>query len=187
MARAAVAGAGFINFFLAKQAYAGEIARIHAEGARYGCSTTGAGVRVLLEFVSANPTGPLHVGHGRQAAYGATLAGLLAAVGFSVEREYYVNDAGRQMDIFALSVWLRYLELCSEELAFPTNGYQGDYVQAIARAMLAQARASSGPPLRLQSGCRRMHPRATRRRISMRSSPARVSFWGAMDFAKCSR
>jgi arginyl-tRNA synthetase len=139
VARAAVAGAGFINFFLAKQAYAGEIARIHAEGARYGCSTTGAGVRVLLEFVSANPTGPLHVGHGRQAAYGATLAGLLAAVGFSVEREYYVNDAGRQMDIFALSVWLRYLELCSEELAFPTNGYQGDYVQAIARAMLAQA------------------------------------------------
>ena len=139
VARTAVAGAGFINFFLSKQAYADEIARIHAEGARYGCSTTGAGVRVLLEFVSANPTGPLHVGHGRQAAYGATLAGLLAAVGFSVEREYYVNDAGRQMDIFALSVWLRYLELCSEELAFPTNGYQGDYVQAIARAMLAQA------------------------------------------------
>jgi arginyl-tRNA synthetase len=138
VARSAVAGAGFINFFLTKQAYADEIARIHAEGARYGCSTSGAGVRVLLEFVSANPTGPLHVGHGRQAAYGATLAGLLAAVGFSVEREFYVNDAGRQMDIFGVSVWLRYLEICSEELAFPTNGYQGDYVQAIARALLAQ-------------------------------------------------
>ena len=138
VARTEVAGAGFINFFLTKRAYADEIARIHAEGARYGRSTLGAGVRVLLEFVSANPTGPLHVGHGRQAAYGATLAGLLDAVGFSVEREYYVNDAGRQMDIFAASVWLRYLELCSEELAFPTNGYRGDYVQAIAQLLLSQ-------------------------------------------------
>jgi arginyl-tRNA synthetase len=138
VARTEVAGAGFINFFLAKQAYADEIARIHAEGARYGRSTRGEGVRVLLEFVSANPTGPLHVGHGRQAAYGATLAGLLDAVGFSVEREYYVNDAGRQMDIFAVSVWVRYLELCSEKLAFPTNGYRGDYVQPIAQLLLAQ-------------------------------------------------
>ena len=93
---------------------------------------------MLVEFVSANPTGPLHVGHGRQAAYGATLAGLLDAVGFSVEREYYVNDAGRQMDIFAVSVWVRYLELCGEVLAFPTNGYRGDYVQAIAQLLLAQ-------------------------------------------------
>ena len=138
VARTEVAGAGFINFFLAKQAYADEIARIHAEGARYGRSTLGEGVRVLLEFVSANPTGPLHVGHGRQAAYGATLAGLLDAVGFSVEREYYVNDAGRQMDIFAVSVWVRYLELCSEELAFPSNGYRGDYVQPIAQLLFAQ-------------------------------------------------
>jgi arginyl-tRNA synthetase len=139
VARTEVAGAGFINFFLTKQAYADEIARIHAEGTRYGRSTMGEGVRVLLEFVSANPTGPLHVGHGRQAAYGATLAGLLDAVGFSVEREYYVNDAGRQTDIFAVSVWVRYLELCAEELAFPANGYRGDYVQAIAQLLLAQA------------------------------------------------
>jgi arginyl-tRNA synthetase len=138
VARTEVAGAGFINFFLTKQAYADEIARIHAEGERYGRSTLGAGVRVLLEFVSANPTGPLHVGHGRQAAYGATLAALLDAAGFSVEREYYVNDAGRQMEIFAASVWLRYLELCSELVAFPTNGYRGDYVQAIAELLLAQ-------------------------------------------------
>jgi arginyl-tRNA synthetase len=138
VARTEVAGAGFINFFLTKQAYADEIARIHTEGARYGRSARGAGVRVLVEFVSANPTGPLHVGHGRQAAYGATLAGLLDAVGFSVEREYYVNDAGRQMDIFAVSVWLRYLELCSEAVAFPSNGYRGDYVQEIARLLLAQ-------------------------------------------------
>jgi arginyl-tRNA synthetase len=141
VARAEVAGAGFINFFLTKQAYADEIARIHAEGARYGRSTLGAGMRVLVEFVSANPTGPLHVGHGRQAAYGATLAALLDTVGFSVEREYYMNDAGRQMDILAVSVWLRYLALCAEELAFPTNGYRGDYVHAIAQLLLSEAGA----------------------------------------------
>jgi len=141
VARAEVAGAGFINFFLTKQAYADEIARIHAEGADYGRSTLGAGVRVLVEFVSANPTGPLHVGHGRQAAYGSTLAGLLSAVGFRVEREYYMNDAGRQMDILAVSVWLRYLERCSEELAFPTNGYRGDYVHGIAQLLRAQVGA----------------------------------------------
>jgi arginyl-tRNA synthetase len=139
VARTEVAGAGFINFFLTKQAYAQEIARIHVEGALYGRSTVGAGERVLVEFVSANPTGPLHVGHGRQAAYGATLAGLLHAVGFSVEREYYINDAGRQMDILAVSVWLRYLELCTEKVPFPTNGYRGDYVFAIAQLLLAEA------------------------------------------------
>jgi arginyl-tRNA synthetase len=137
VARAEVAGAGFINFFITKQAYAREIARIHAEAERYGTSKLGAAVRVLVEFVSANPTGPLHVGHGRQAAYGATLAGLLEAVGFAVEREYYMNDAGRQMDILAVSVWLRYLELCGEVLAFPMNGYRGDYVHAIGKLLLA--------------------------------------------------
>jgi arginyl-tRNA synthetase len=137
VARTEVAGAGFINFFLGREVYANEISRIHAEGARYGRSTLGQGVRVLVEFVSANPTGPLHVGHGRQAAYGSSLAALLDAVGFRVEREYYINDAGRQMDIMAASVWLRYLELYSEELAFPTNGYRGDYVNAIAQLVRA--------------------------------------------------
>ena len=141
VARTEVAGAGFINFFLTRQAYADEIARIHAEGARYGRSTRGQAERVLVEFVSANPTGPLHVGHGRQAAYGSTLAALLDAVGFRVEREFYINDAGRQMDILAVSVWLRYLELCAEPLAFPTNGYRGDYVHAIAARLHAQAGA----------------------------------------------
>jgi arginyl-tRNA synthetase len=85
---------------------------------------------VQVEFVSANPTGPLHVGHGRGAAYGASLANLLVAAGYSVSREYYVNDAGRQMDILCVSVWVRYLELCGEPLPFPANGYQGDYVRA---------------------------------------------------------
>jgi arginyl-tRNA synthetase len=108
---------------------------VHAEGAAYGESQLGQGERVLVEFVSANPTGPLHVGHGRQAAYGATLANILTASGFAVEREYYINDAGRQMDILAVSTWVRYLELCGEALPFPENGYRGDYVRALARQL----------------------------------------------------
>lgn len=133
--RAEVAGAGFINFYLSWQAYAGELTRIHEQGARYGESTLGGGRKTLVEFVSANPTGPLHVGHGRQAAYGSTLANILAAVGFDVAREYYINDAGRQMDIFAASTWLRYLEICGETLPFPANGYRGDYVRPIAQTL----------------------------------------------------
>jgi arginyl-tRNA synthetase len=132
VARTEVAGAGFINFFLTAQAYSQELANVHELGDRYGRSTLGQGERVMLEFVSANPTGPLHVGHGRQAAYGATLANLLNAVGFSVSREYYINDAGRQMDILAVSTWLRYLELGGQELPFPANGYRGDYVRPLA-------------------------------------------------------
>ena len=139
VARAEVAGAGFINFYLAPQAQAAEIGRVHELGASYGTSTSGAGKRVIVEFVSANPTGPLHVGHGRQAAYGATLANLLAATGHEVYREYYINDAGRQMDILTVSVWLRYLEACGETLPFPTNGYRGDYVRPIAAALRARS------------------------------------------------
>jgi arginyl-tRNA synthetase len=135
VARAEVAGAGFINFHLSPAAYARELAAIHAQGERYGHSRLGQNERVLLEFVSANPTGPLHVGHGRQAAYGATLADILAACGFEVEREYYINDAGRQMDILAVSTWVRYLELCGERLAFPENGYRGDYLLPLAQKL----------------------------------------------------
>jgi arginyl-tRNA synthetase len=132
VARTEVAGAGFINFFVTADAYAQELARIQEQGDRYGRTDEGKGQRVMLEFVSANPTGPLHVGHGRQAAYGATLANLLNAVGYSVSREYYINDAGRQMDILAVSTWLRYLEQGGEKLPFPANGYRGDYVFPIA-------------------------------------------------------
>ena len=142
--RAEVAGAGFINFHLAADAYARELASVHARGAAYGESRLGDGERVLLEFVSANPTGPLHVGHGRQAAYGATLANILTAAGFAVEREYYINDAGRQMDILAVSVWVRYLELCGEPLPFPENGYRGDYLRPLAQ----QLRDDAGEELR---------------------------------------
>jgi arginyl-tRNA synthetase len=136
VAKAEVAGAGFINVHLAPAAYARELERIAAEGERYGCSSFGNGTRVIVEFVSSNPTGPLHVGHGRHAAYGATLSNLLEATGFAAHREYYVNDAGRQMDILAASVWLRYLELCGERFEFPSNGYRGEYILPIARKLL---------------------------------------------------
>jgi len=130
-----IAGPGFLNFRLADQAWQGVIADVFAAGEAFGHSTVGADQSVCIEFVSANPTGPLHVGHGRGAAYGAAVADLLAAVGFHVHREYYVNDAGRQMDILATSVWLRYLDLCGEMLTFPSNGYQGDYIWDIAASL----------------------------------------------------
>jgi arginyl-tRNA synthetase len=135
IAKVELAGPGFINFFLSADAAHAVIGEILDAGARWGRSSHGAGQSVQVEFVSANPTGPLHVGHGRGAAFGATVADLLEAVGFDVHREYYVNDAGRQMDILAASVWLRYLELCGEEIAFPANGYHGDYVWDIAATL----------------------------------------------------
>ena len=130
-----IAGPGFINFHLSGRAWLSVVPEILEKSHDYGRSNLGRGRRVQVEFVSANPTGPLHVGHGRGAAYGAAVADLLEAVGFDVHREYYVNDAGRQMDILATSVWLRYLELAGEELAFPSNGYQGDYVWDIAATL----------------------------------------------------
>lgn len=127
-----IAGPGFINFFVADDSKFSVVPAILEQGEAYGCSDAGGGQSVLVEFVSANPTGPLHVGHGRGAAYGASLSNLLEAAGYQVTREYYVNDAGRQMDILATSVWLRYLELLGERFSFPTNGYQGDYIRDIA-------------------------------------------------------
>jgi arginyl-tRNA synthetase len=127
-----IAGPGFINFFMAS-ASRNEIIRIILQQAEnFGCNNIGTNQSVYLEFVSANPTGPLHVGHGRGAAYGASIGNLYAANGYKVHREYYVNDAGRQMDILATSVWLRYLELSGAEMPFPSNGYKGDYVWDIA-------------------------------------------------------
>jgi arginyl-tRNA synthetase len=146
VAKTEVAGAGFINFFLATDAYARELASVHELGDRYGLSNLGRGERVMVEFVSANPTGPLHVGHGRQAAYGATLSNILSAVGFDVAREYYINDAGRQVEILAVSTWLRYLEICGEELPFPSNGYRGDYVRPLAEKLRAQVGDSMRHP-----------------------------------------
>ena len=127
-----IAGPGFINFFINPDSQFQIVQQIHEAGSQFGRSQIGNHKRVQVEFVSANPTGPLHVGHGRGAAYGSAVADLLEAAGFDVEREYYVNDAGRQMDILATSIWLRYLEECGEVLPFPSNGYRGEYVREIA-------------------------------------------------------
>ena len=133
-----IAGPGFVNFRLNAAAYHDELRDILSRGPAYGASQRGAGQRVLLEFVSANPTGPLHVGHGRHAAYGATLGNLLRITGHEVHEEYYVNDAGRQMDILAVSVWLRYAEAMGSTLPFPEQCYQGAYVREIAAELAAQ-------------------------------------------------
>lgn len=127
-----IAGPGFINFFVSPTAFYGIINEILTQQDTYGHSTIGQGKSIHIEFVSANPTGPLHVGHGRGAAYGAAVADLLEASGFKVHREYYVNDAGRQMDILTVSIWLRYLESLGETLPFPSNGYRGEYINTIA-------------------------------------------------------
>ena len=133
-----IAGPGFINFTIAKSARASLLDEVFSAGAQFGRSAHGENRAVQVEFVSANPTGPLHVGHGRHAAYGAAVANLLAATGFAVQREYYVNDAGRQMNILAVSVWLRYLQACGETLPFPANAYQGAYVRAMGEALRAR-------------------------------------------------
>jgi len=128
-----VAGAGFINLFLTSAAKQLAVKQVLAQGEGYGCNDLGNGIKTQVEFVSANPTGPLHVGHGRGAAFGMSLSNVLAAAGYKVSREFYVNDAGRQMDILALSTWLRYLEWNGVHIAFPANAYQGDYVRDMAR------------------------------------------------------
>ena len=133
----AIAGPGFINFFINTASNFAVIESILSQQSRFGRSALGAGQRYQIEFVSANPTGPLHVGHGRGAAYGASVADLLEAVGYQVQREYYVNDAGRQMNILACSVWLRYLQSEFELLPFPVNGYKGTYVHDIAAELRA--------------------------------------------------
>jgi arginyl-tRNA synthetase len=135
--KAEIAGAGFINLFLEPTLKQQVVRQILEAGARYGTLSVGQRKKVQIEFVSANPTGPLHVGHGRGAAFGASLANVLDAAGFDVAREYYVNDAGRQMDILAVSTWLRYLELAGVDVPFPANAYQGEYVREMARELYA--------------------------------------------------
>lgn len=130
-----IAGPGFINFFLQEQAEFAVLGQILQAKANFGRSQHGQGQKVQVEFVSANPTSSLHVGHGRGAAYGMTVATLLEAAGYQVQREYYVNDAGRQMAILATSTFLRYLGLCGEQFKFPSNGYRGDYMVDIARTV----------------------------------------------------
>ena len=139
-----IAGPGFINFRISQPCRLATVRRVFELGADYGRQPADSRESVTVEFVSANPNGPLHVGHGRGAAYGASVANLLEAAGHKVQREYYVNDAGRQMDILAVSVWLRYHELSGVTVRFPDNGYKGEYVSEIARAL----RAKEGDRLR---------------------------------------
>ena len=133
-----IAGPGFINIRLESGSDSAVLADIVREGDAFGRHTAEHPQKILLEYVSANPTGPLHVGHGRGAAYGATLANILRANGHHVESEYYVNDAGRQMDILALSVYWRYMQECGSDRALPQGIYQGDYVKNIAREHYAR-------------------------------------------------
>ena len=130
-----IAGPGFINFYQAGDAQTAVVNTILEQGVAFGHSKIGDGQSIQVEFVSANPTGPLHVGHGRGAALGATIANLLHAAGYNVQREYYVNDAGRQMHILATSVWLRYLEQNNVPIRFPSNGYRGEYIRDIAKQL----------------------------------------------------
>ena len=133
--KADIAGPGFINFFLNQNVQFDIIKTILDQKENYGKSNIGQNQKVNLEFVSANPTGPLHVGHGRGAAIGSAIASVLTHSGFDVTREYYVNDAGRQMDILATSVLLRYLELLDLKPTFPSNGYKGQYIYDIAEQL----------------------------------------------------
>ena len=137
VSKAEIAGAGFINFTLDATAKTSAVRTVLIEGENYGRLTSGGWQKVQVEFVSANPTGPLHVGHGRGAAYGASLASLLTFAGWDVTREYYVNDAGRQMDILGLSTWLRYLEQNGVDVPFLPNAYQGGYVRDMAAQISA--------------------------------------------------
>jgi len=154
--RVEIAGPGFINFFLNKQSLLNVITKILQAGENYGRSEFGSGKSILVEFVSANPTGPLHIGHGRGAAYGAVVSDLLEAIGHKVDREYYVNDAGRQMDILTVSIWLRYLEQCGIKIGFPGNAYQGNYILEIADKLFSDKQKTLGctmdPPRNILKG-----------------------------------
>jgi arginyl-tRNA synthetase len=143
LAQTEIAGPGFINFFIKPQAWHPILHDIHAADGRYGTSDFGKGKKIQVEFVSANPTGPLHVGHGRGAAVGDSVANILAFCGFEVEKEYYVNDSGRQIRTLGLSVYLRYKQLLGHTLEFPDECYQGDYI----RQMAAEIEAEKGEAL----------------------------------------
>ncbi|MEK7281083.1 MAG: arginine--tRNA ligase, partial [Chloroflexota bacterium] len=133
-----VAAPGYINFCLRGEWLAQQVDEILAQGERFGQVSLGQGQRLQLEFVSVNPTGPLHVGHGRGAVLGSTLARVLAASGYKVEREYYINDAGNQMDAFYHSCYARYLQALGKEATMPEAGYLGDYLIDLGRELAAE-------------------------------------------------
>ncbi len=133
----AIAGPGFINFFVRPAAWHTVLKRIHEHGPRYGASEMGRGRKIQVEFVSSNPTGPLHVGHGRGAAVGDSVARILSCCGYMVQREYYINDSGRQIETLGRSVYLRLQEHLGQRVEFPSTCYQGDYIRELAREMAA--------------------------------------------------
>ncbi len=139
-----VAGPGYLNIFVANGWWHAVIREILEAGAAYGRATVGQDQRVQVEFVSANPTGPLHVGHGRGAALGDAIANLLRAAGYRVEREYYINDAGSQMRLLGESVWARHLEACGRPVQFPENGYHGEYIRELAAQVAAAVPGLAG-------------------------------------------
>jgi arginyl-tRNA synthetase len=138
LSKSEVAGPGFINFFIAQDRWHKVLRTVHEEDTAYGSSQVGLGKRVQIEFLSANPTGPLHVGHGRCAAVGDTLAAVLKAAGYEVEKEYYVNDSGRQIRTLGESVFVRYQQLLGKTLDLPAVNYQGSYIKELARMLLDQ-------------------------------------------------
>jgi len=138
IAKVEIAGPGFINFFIRDEIWQAALEKVDREGVRYGYSDIGKGQRVQVEFVSANPTGPLHIGHARGAVVGDVLANILQATGYQVSREYYINDAGNQMFNLGRSVLYRYYEFLGREIVFPGTCYQGDYVLDIAREIIAK-------------------------------------------------
>lgn len=133
-----IAGPGFLNFHLRAGAQFAVLGKVLSQAGRYGCSNAGQQEKILLEFVSANPTGPMHVGHGRGAAFGSALANIMRAVGYQISCEYYINDAGRQADVLTISLYLRYLELLGEPVRIPSRAYPGEYVKTSAQGMLNQ-------------------------------------------------
>ncbi len=133
-----VAGPGFINFFISQACWLSAFRDISLQGNSYGQSQLGTGKKINIEYVSANPTGPLHIGHGRGAAVGDALANIMAAVGYNVSREYYINDTGNQMNLLGKSVYMRYLQLLGKDVSFPADCYQGDYIEEIAREIVTQ-------------------------------------------------
>jgi len=132
IAKTEIAGPGFINFFINSLSWHPVLRRIHEEDDRYGASDIGRGSKIQVEFVSSNPTGPLHVGHGRGAAVGDAVANILLFCGYDVEKEYYINDSGRQINTLGRSVFLRYRQLLGEDIEFPDDCYQGDYIRDLA-------------------------------------------------------
>jgi len=133
-----IAGPGFINFYLSNEWLYDVLAQVEEQGEKFGHSNRGLGQKVQVEFVSANPVGPMHIGHGRWAAVGDTLANVLAATGYNVQREFYINDYGNQMNIFAKSVAVRYAQLLGRDIPFPEDGYQGEYIKDIASEIIAE-------------------------------------------------